>query len=108
MDYVFEKSAKLVGSVNGTTLCLLNSEDDWIHDQYGESKIYHGKLYSFFQPFHRTSTSVTGYFQDEETGKWLRLINGLATTEHEWKDDLSELLSFSINTTSSHVKFYKV
>lgn len=104
MDYIYEKKAKLVGDVEENTLCLLNSQDDWIHDQYGDSKIYHGTIYSFFKPFHPTSTSITGFFQDEETAKWIKVNNGIATNKQAWENELGELLTFSLST-GRHAKF---
>lgn len=108
MDYVYEKKAKLVGGIDETTLCLLNSQDDWIHDQYGESKIYHGTIYSFFKPFHPSSTSITGFFQDEETEQWIKVKNGIVTIDKNntfsWKKELGELLTFTLST-GKHIKF---
>lgn len=63
MQYVLEKRAKLVGRMDKGSLWLLNVHDDWIHDQYGESYIYHGTIYSSREPFHPLSTSISGYFK---------------------------------------------
>ncbi|MDF2903870.1 MAG: hypothetical protein K0S25_1508 [Bacillus sp. (in: firmicutes)] len=103
MKYTFEKKAKLVGKVGSGKLWLLNIEDDWIHDQYGESHIYHGRIHSSKKAFHPLSTTISGYFQDEDTQKWIKLKYGVATVDpanldHSWKTDINQLVKISINT----------
>ncbi|PFO07855.1 molecular chaperone GrpE [Bacillus sp. AFS076308] len=87
MQYILEKKAKLVGRVDKGQLWLLNVHDDWIHDQYGESYIYHGQIYSSRNPFHPLSTSITGYFQDDDSQKWIKVKAGVATFNPENIDD---------------------
>ncbi|SDZ51425.1 hypothetical protein SAMN05421736_11590 [Evansella caseinilytica] len=98
MDYVYEKRVKLAGSVNKGLLCVLNITDDWIHDQYGESYIHHGTIYSSTVPFHPQSTFITGYFQDDETEKWIKVTNGVAQLHSDskdsgWRDRLEPFLA---------------
>ncbi|MFC0418045.1 molecular chaperone GrpE [Cytobacillus solani] len=103
MKYIYQKNAKLVGHIEEKVLCLLNSKDDWIHDQYRESFIIHGTIYSSNMPFHPQSISITGYFQDEETGKWIKVKNGVAILNSEdpsisWKMSFEELVSIHFKT----------
>lgn len=94
---VYRKKAKLVGSATGD-LWLLNRLDEWIHDCYEESRIYHGTIYSVSDSFHPLSTGLTGVFQDEESKKWIYVINGIARVNSSdqqnvgWNDSLEELL----------------
>lgn len=103
MNYIYQKRAKLVGNVERGILWLLNMHDDWIHDQYGESYIYHGVVYSNSRAFHELSTTVTGYFQDDDTGQWIKVMNGRATFEPNdmkkaWKKQLESFVSVSFKT----------
>lgn len=103
MNYTFEKKAKLVGKIGSGKLWLLNITDDWIHDQYGDSHIYYGTIHSGNQAFHPVSTSISGYFQDEDTGLWIKVKDGVARLDPEnhhnsWKTDINELVKISINT----------
>lgn len=94
----YSKKAKLVGSTTGD-LWLLNRLDEWIHDCYEESSIYHGTIYSVSESFHPKSTSLTGFFQDEDSKKWIHVINGIArvsSSDQEtagWNDSLEQLLA---------------
>jgi hypothetical protein len=103
MQAIFEKKAKLVGSKDQGVLWLLNIHDDWIHDQYGESYIYYGTVYSSHKPFHPLSTSVTGYFQDEDSKKWIKLKDGMAffnpnNIHHAWKNSIEEMIRVTFKT----------
>lgn len=109
MPYTFEKKAKLVGSIDKGMLWLLNPHDDWIHDQYGESYIYYGTIYSK-KLFHPLSTTITGYFQDTDTNKWIKVKYGIAKFKPEeiqnsWKDSLEDFLTLSFKT--GVYKYYK-
>jgi hypothetical protein len=110
MQYTFEKKAKLVGSIDKGMLWLLNPQDDWIHDQYGESYIYYGTIYSK-KLFHPLSTTISGYFQDADTGKWLKIKYGVAKfkpgkMELSWKNSLEDFLTISFKTGEYHyIKF---
>lgn len=109
MQYTFEKKAKLVGGVNKGRLWLLNPHDDWIHDQYGESYIFHGTIYSK-KPFHPLSTTITGYFQDDDSHKWIKIKYGVAKFNPEemplsWKDHLDDFFTISFKT--GKYRFYK-
>ncbi|GIN62403.1 hypothetical protein J27TS8_23960 [Robertmurraya siralis] len=109
MNDLYQKRAKLVGHVDSGLLWLLNMHDDWIHDQYGESYIYHGIIYSSTTPFHALSTSVTGYFQDDDTKRWLKVKDGKAIFEPKdislaWKDQLEEFFTFTF-TTGRYIRY---
>lgn len=114
MDYVFEKKAKLVGKIGSGKLWLLNITDDWIHDQYGDSHIYYGTIHSSNQAFHPVSTSITGYFQDEDTKGWIKVKDGVAILDEEnpdnsWKTNINEFVKISIKTgVYRKVKFGKL
>lgn len=102
MQSIFEKRAKLVGSKDKGMLWLLNTCDDWIHDQYGESYIYYGTIYSK-KPFHPLSTAITGYFQDEDSSRWIKINNGVAifkpnAIDAPWKKQLEDFLQISFQT----------
>ncbi|MGD8190947.1 molecular chaperone GrpE [Brevibacillus ginsengisoli] len=102
----FQKRAKLAGFVGSGKLWLINQHEEWIHDVYEECDIHHGRIFSLTKAFHPLSTTITGYFQDSETKKWIRVENGLAETsdQHQvdredssanrggWMDSLDELL----------------
>lgn len=103
MKYTYQKDAKLVGNVDKGKLWLLNLHDDWIHDQYGESYIYYGTIHSKSEPFHPLSTSITGYFQERDTHKWIRVKGGVATftpglVERSWMNDIKDLVNITIKT----------
>lgn len=103
MKYTYQKKAKLVGNVDRGKLWLLNLEDDWIHDQYGESYIYYGQIYSSLHPFHPLSTSITGYFQDDDSKKWIKVKAGVATfnpdnPQNSWEDKLENLIKIRVTT----------
>jgi hypothetical protein len=103
MEYIYQKRAKLVGNVDRGVLWMLNMHDDWIHDQYGESYIYHGIIYSSFNPFHELSTSVTGYFQDDDTKQWIKVKKGKAKIDPNdinlsWKENLESFLTIRLKT----------
>ncbi|MDT8860864.1 molecular chaperone GrpE [Alkalihalobacillus sp. MEB130] len=101
----YEKKGKLIGHVSDQRLWFQNMKDEWIHDVYEESYIHYGKIYSVHEPFHRLSTSVTGYFQDEDTNKWIKVCNGVGDRrENEkesvfgWKESLEELIRTDLIT----------
>jgi hypothetical protein len=101
--YIFEKKAKLVGRVDKGLLWLLNVQDDWIHDQYGESYIYYGQIYSSLNPFHPLSTSITGYFHDVDSKKWIKVKDGVAKFNPEniqdsWEDRIENLMKIKFKT----------
>lgn len=99
MNYLFEKKAKLVGKIGSGKLWLLNITDDWIHDQYGDSYIHYGKIHASKEAFHPVSTSITGYFQDEDTKKWIKVNDGLARLDsHSWKDHIKEFVKITVAT----------
>ncbi|WP_134699471.1 molecular chaperone GrpE [Ammoniphilus sp. YIM 78166] len=92
----YQKRAKLVGLAGGEVLWLLNVHDEWIHDVYEESDIHHGTIYSIHQSFHPKSTSISGYFQDADTKKWIKVEKGAATladtVETSWMNSLEDLI----------------
>ena len=104
MKYVlqrFEKKMKLIGFGSSNQLWLQNKKDEWIHDVYEECTIHHGKIYSLKKPINKASTFITGFFQDEDTKKWIYVENGVAqhapsaknqpSQSAGWFDDLGEL-----------------
>jgi hypothetical protein len=111
MKYTYQKKAKLVGNINKRRLWLLNTHDDWIHDQYGESYIYYGTIHSIKKAFHPLSTSITGYFQDEDSKKWIKVNDGVAIFNNgdqnvSWKENIEEFIKVSV--TSGVYKFYRI
>lgn len=103
MKSTYRKNCKLVGNVDGGRLWLLNSEDDWIHDQYGESYIYYGTIHSKSEPFHPLSTSITGYFQDRDSQKWIKVEGGVAPftpgkIERAWINSIEDFVHVEIKT----------
>ncbi|WP_404332007.1 molecular chaperone GrpE [Mesobacillus maritimus] len=103
MQYLYEKRAKMVGNIDKGLLWLLNVHDDWIHDQYGESHIYYGTIYSSKGPFHPLSTTITGYFQDSDSSRWLKVKNGVARIHDEnnqtaWKGQIDDFLKVTFKT----------
>lgn len=96
----FQKRAKLAGFVGQGKLWLINHQDEWIHDVYEECDIHHGRIYALAKAFHPLSTTISGFFQDTETKKWIRVENGLAMANPSeedadhcgWMDSLEELL----------------
>lgn len=91
---------KLIGFNHSDQLWLQNKKDEWIHDVYEECSIHHGKIYSLNKPINKASTFITGFFQDEDTKKWIYVENGVAlrapvanNQQSEmagWVDDVSE------------------
>lgn len=103
MELVYEKKAKLVGRTDKGKLWLLNIEDDWIHDQYGDSYIYYGEIHSLSDPFHPVSTSITGYFQDVDTNKWIKVEKGVATfnpddVDSSWESHIENIVKYKLLT----------
>ncbi len=81
MKYILKrhiKKAKLVGPIESNQLWLQNMNEEWIHDIYEESHIHYGKIHSVHGAFHHLSTSITGFFQDEDTNLWIYVENGVA------------------------------
>lgn len=110
MKYTYQKKAKLVGNVDKGRLWLVNREDDWIHDQYGESYIYYGMIHSSAAPFHPLSASITGYFQDNDTQKWIKVKGGIAffnpgEIEKSWFNNIEDFIHVEMKT--GHYKYYK-
>lgn len=102
MKYIIkrqEKKAKLVGLSNSNQLWLQNMNEEWIHDVYEESDIHYGMIYSVKKSFHQLSTSITGFFQDEDTNLWIYVENGVANKEASekgkpfgWEKNLQALM----------------
>lgn len=93
----FQKRAKLVGFVTTGKLWLLNIHEEWIHDVYEECHIHYGRIYTNNKAFHPLSTSASGFFQDNETKKWIKVENGLAQLDmneesNGWVQELDELI----------------
>ncbi|MFO1442549.1 molecular chaperone GrpE [Bacillus sp. Bva_UNVM-123] len=109
MKYTYQKKAKLVGDVGNGKLWLINCKDDWIHDQYGESYIYYGIIYSR-TPFHPLSLSISGYFQECDTKKWIKVKKGAAffpvcEVEQAWHDHIEDFIHVEMKT--GVYKYYK-
>ncbi|WNF35010.1 molecular chaperone GrpE [Bacillaceae bacterium IKA-2] len=108
MEYILkrqEKLVKLVGLSNSNQLWLQNIRDEWIHDIYEESDIHYGVIHSVHKSFYHRSTSITGFFQDQDTKKWIYVENGVADKSETdkikkpfgWEDDLQKLMMKEIN-----------
>lgn len=83
----------MVGFVGTGVLWLQNDHDEWIHDVYEESHIHYGTIYSLDKSFHPSSISITGYFQDNVTKQWIKVVDGAARmATDKWVDRLEDLL----------------
>jgi hypothetical protein len=88
---MFEKSAKLIQKAGSDTLVLVTNEEDWIHDALDDMRIFYGTVYAEDEPFAADTTSIDGYFQDEESGRWIHLSAGNAIDDGDaWKDSLED------------------
>lgn len=110
MEYTYSKTAKLIGFVENDVMWLQNKEDDWIHDYYRESYIHYGTIYAN-KKFHPLSTSITGYFQDFDTKKWIKVSNGIVKKQdgkevYEWTEHLEDF--FQLRFITGKYKKYKI
>lgn len=88
---MFEKPVKLIQKKGSPDITLVTVEEDWIHDALDEMQIFYGMVYAEDEPFAADTTSIDGYFQDEETGRWIHLKAGNATDSGSaWKGSLEE------------------
>ena len=88
---MFEKRAKLVQKAGSPELVLVTSEEDWIHDALDDMRIFYGTVYAESEPFAADTTSIDGYFQDEESGRWIRLMAGNARDDGSaWRQSLED------------------
>lgn len=88
---MFEKPAKLIQKKGSADITLVTVEEDWIHDALDEMQIFYGMVYAEDEPFAADTTSIDGYFQDEETNRWIHLKAGNATDDGQaWKASLED------------------
>jgi hypothetical protein len=88
---MFEKRAKLVQKKGSDELMLVTNEEDWIHDALDEMHIFYGVVYAEDEPFAADTTAIDGYFQDDETGRWIHLAAGNARDDGQaWKKRLED------------------
>lgn len=65
-------------------------------------------IYSVQKSFHPKSTSITGYFRDQDTEKWIKVMNGTARTAYSvndgsaqgWMESLEALLKEELSSPS--------
>lgn len=93
--YVLEQKMKLTGKPGATTMFVVPSAQDWVHDALDEVRIVAGTLYADDEPFLEGSAVCTGYFQADDTQRWVRITDGAAavnasTGDVTWVDDLAE------------------
>jgi hypothetical protein len=67
-------------------------------------------IYSSREPFHPLSTSITGYFQDDDTKEWIKVRNGVAVFNPEnmadsWAARLEDFIKIKLKT--GVYKYYK-
>lgn len=94
-EVVWSMNAKLTHKQGDGYLWAVPSEQDWIHDALDDVTIIPGVIYADEEPFLPGSIELTGYFQADETGKWVRVERGQVPVEIVsgdacWKSDLSE------------------
>lgn len=94
-EEIWSLEAALVRLQGERTLWAVAAHQDWEHDMLDGTETIAGTLYADDDPFNSSSSPLTGYFQAEESGKWLRIDNGKAvidaTCGHaEWRDDLAD------------------
>ncbi len=73
---------------------LVSSSEDWIHDALDDVQIISGTIYATDEPFLPGAPSRTGYFQSDETGKWVYVAGGKVEANEEgccpWRDELTD------------------
>ncbi|QED49424.1 hypothetical protein [Cytobacillus dafuensis] len=102
MEYIYSKTAKLIGFIENDVMWLQNKEEDWIHDEYRESYIHYGTIYAN-KKFHPLAISITGYFQDHDSKKWIKVSNGIVKKKegeeiYEWADHLEDFFHLRLKT----------
>ena len=99
-EEVYEKKVQLVIIPNDKRAWVVNYHDDWIHDCYDGSTIFHGTIYSPFEAFFPLTTQITGYFREDDLNKWLKVENGFSYLNENgqavWWDNLEDLIRFEL------------
>lgn len=75
---VWEQNMKLVRMPGAEALYAVPSEQDWAHDALGEIRCISGTLYADDEPFVEGAAAVSGYFQADDDGRWVRVDDGAA------------------------------
>ncbi len=92
---VFEQKMKLVRMPGADALYAVPSSQDWAHDALGETSSVSGTFYVEGDPFPEGAAMLTGYFQADEDGRWVRVADGAAAfapgaDEAEWRERLED------------------
>ncbi len=92
---VYEARMKLVGTRDSEILWLIPSDEDWEHDALDDVIVIPGVLYAEDEPFDSHDMTANGYFQDDESNRWIHVDHGcvavnLSTGTPSWSDDLTE------------------
>lgn len=71
------------------------SSQDWEHDTLGEAIVCPGTFHAESEPFQEGAVCVSGYFQADADGRWLRIDNGsaavdISTGQAPWRENLEE------------------
>lgn len=95
VSLVLEQKMKLVFMPGADTLYAVPSEQDWMHDALGETRCIPGTFYGDGEPFVAGSVAVTGYFQADKDGRWVRVVDGAVacaddSTQVAWRAGLEE------------------
>lgn len=92
---IWSMKVELVGKPGASHLWAVPSGQDWLHDALDEARIVPGTIYADDEPFLPSSIELTGYFQADADGRWLRIEKGCApmdpaSGEAGWKDALED------------------
>lgn len=95
ISLVLEQKMKLVAMPGSGELYAVSSGEDWMHDAMGETRAIPGTFYSDGEPFVAGSAAVTGYFQADADGRWVRIVDGAASHDAEageiaWRSRLED------------------
>ncbi len=89
----FSLKASLTHKPGDAFFWLVSSSEDWIHDALDDVQIISGTIYAVDEPFLPGAPSRTGYFQSDETGKWVYVLGGKVEAEEgscPWRDELTD------------------
>lgn len=95
VDVVFEQKMKLVRMPGADALYAVPSSQDWAHDALGETSSVSGTFYADGEPFPEGAAMLTGYFQADEDGRWVRVEDGAVrfqsgSSEVAWVERLED------------------
>jgi hypothetical protein len=93
MNFKYKHKYILTGIESVGYYDLIPYEED-IVDDFRDIIYIRGTLYTNEQPLDWLPPhNINGYFQDEEDGEWVRVVNGRAMANRKyWAKDLKELL----------------